>query len=442
MIESVLFKKVDIVFPTDIFSGDVLVENGKIVEIGPSISKEAELVIKDTGLTLMAGVIDPHVHFRDPGATHKEDIASGSTAAAAGGVTTFFDMPNTSPSTTSIAEMEKKKAHAALNSLVNYNFFIGATQNNLDDLKRVTNVPGIKIYVGSSTGTLLVNQYENLNRIFEETHHIIAVHSEDEEMIQERLEKYKGSNNILDHEKIRSAEGAVKCTKMLIQLAQRHQHRLHICHLTTSDEVDILRQLGNQQLITSEVTPQHLLTYAPDIYDQWGTKAQINPPIRHRNHQEGLMKGLLDKVIDCMGSDHAPHLDEEKNQPFGKAPSGMPGVETSLPLMLNLVHDGLIDILDVTRLMSVMPAKIYSVQNKGQIKVGYDADFVLLDRKSSYSISKSNLFTKCNWSIFEDQKIHGKVIATFVNGQCVFREGDVNSAIKGKEAICGLTESI
>ena len=433
MVESTLIKNVDIVFLDQLLKGDILIKDGKIAKIASSLSDNAEVVLNESGLTLFAGNIDPHVHFRDPGATHKEDINSGSIAAASGGITSFFDMPNTSPSTTTIEALEAKKEYAKQNSIVNYNFFIGATHDNLNHLKDVQNVPGIKIYVGSSTGELLVDNKSELEQIFTQTKHPIAVHSEDEQMIQERLQTYKGSTNVLDHEKIRSAEGALKCTKMLVDLAQKTNHHLHICHLTTKQEVDLLRRLGTQNLITSEVSPQHLLTYAPDVYDKWGTKAQINPPIRHRDHQEALFLGLQDGVIDFIASDHAPHTNEEKDHVFGKAPSGMPGVETSFPLLLNCAKKGLFSLNEITKRMAYMPAKIYNIHNKGLIKENFDADLVLVDLNSKYTISKENLKTKCKWSIFEGQDITGKVIATFVNGQVVYREGDVFESVKGKE---------
>lgn len=435
MIESTLIKNVDIVFLDQILKGDILIKDGKISKIASSLSDSAEVVLNESGLTLFAGNIDPHVHFRDPGATHKEDINSGSIAAASGGITTFFDMPNTTPSTTTIEALEAKKEYAKHNSLVNYNFFIGATHDNLNHLKQVQNVPGIKIYVGSSTGELLVDKKEELEQIFTQTKHAIAVHSEDEQMIQERLQTYKGSSNVLDHEKIRSAEGALKCTKMLVDLAQKTNHHLHICHLTTKQEVELLRSLGTQNLITSEVSPQHLLTYAPDIYDNWGTKAQINPPIRHQDHQKALFLGLQDGVIDFIASDHAPHTNEEKDQVFGKAPSGMPGVETSFPLLLNCAKNGFFSLTEITKRMSFMPAKVYNIQNKGIIKENFDADLVLVDLNAKYKITKDNLKTKCKWSIFEGQEITGKVIATFVNGQVVYREGDVFESVKGKEVL-------
>ena len=433
MIESTLFKDIEIVTPNGVHQGDLLIKEGKIAAIEPVINETAEEVIQETGLTILPGVIDPHVHFRDPGATHKEDLESGSKAAASGGVTSFFDMPNTNPATISVEAMQAKKDYASTTSLVNYNFFIGATADNLRELQDVENVPGIKIYVGSSTGSLLVDQDEILDQIFRDTSKLIAVHSEDEAMIQEKMKEFKGSTNVLDHEKIRSAEGALKCTQFLCELALKHKHRLHICHLTTKQEVEYLKSLGKQPFISTEVTPQHLLTYSPDIFERWGTKAQINPPIRSRDHQEALFKGLKEGVIACIGSDHAPHLASEKAKPFGQAPSGMPGVETSLPVFLNLVDQGYFSLQDCVRLMSFMPAQLFKVKNKGQLTVGYDADCVVIDRKGKHQIDQSSLVTKAKWSVFEGLTLTGKPIATFVNGQCVYREGSFFTDVKGTE---------
>ena len=242
MYDSILLKSLTLVLPHGIYEGDVYIEKGKISDIAPSISKSADLVIQEQGLTLLPGCIDPHVHFRDPGATHKEDLYTGSKAAVSGGVTSFFDMPNTSPSATNRQTVEEKKQRASQVSLANYNFFIGATNTNLNELNSIENVPGIKIYVGSSTGSLLVNETDILDQLFQQSSKLIAVHSEDEAMIQENLKKYADSKNVTDHMHIRSAQGALICTKKLAELALKHDTRLHICHLTTTDEVDYLKQ--------------------------------------------------------------------------------------------------------------------------------------------------------------------------------------------------------
>lgn len=435
MIASLLIKDVDIVFPSKTLHGDVFVENGKIKSIGPSLSVTAEQTIYEKGLTLLPGCIDPHVHFRDPGVTHKEDLTSGSKAAAAGGVTSFFDMPNTKPSTTSLDALAEKKAIAADKSLVNYNFFIGATTENVQECLRAENVPGIKIYVGSSTGNLLVDDEDLLTEFFQKSPHLIAVHSEDEGLIRENKQRYEGTTNVLDHNYIRSVEGALKCTKRCVQLAIKHNTRLHICHLSTEDELRYLIETNRSDIITTEVTTQHLWTYAPDIYEKWGTFAQINPPIREKHHQHALFKGLLDGHIQCMGSDHAPHKKEEKDQIFGQAPSGMPGVETTIPVMLDAVKNGLFTLQQLVYWCSESPAKLFNVQNKGCIKEGFDADLVLVDLNKTKELSSKDIVSKCGWNIFEGQSFTGWPVVTYVNGQMVFREGDFFEDVKGKEVL-------
>ena len=433
MIDSLLIKGVDIVFETETKHGDVLIEHGKIKDIGPSINAEAETEINESGLTLLAGAIDPHVHFRDPGATHKEDLSSGSKAAASGGVTSFFDMPNTKPSTTSIQSMQEKKELAAQTSCVNYNFFMGATKDNMTDCIQAENIPGIKIYVGSSTGSLLVDGEDELTQIFSKAKRLIAIHSEDEALIKENQQRYAHSENVEDHNRIRSVEGALKCTQKCVSLAIKHQARLHICHLSTKDEYLYLKSLNRPDLISTEVTPQHLLLHAPEIYQKWGTFAQINPPIREKDHQESLMNGLLDGTIACIGSDHAPHTKDEKNKAFGKAPSGMPGVETSVPLLLTGVNQKKWTLQDLTRWVSLAPAHLFNIENKGQIKAGYDADLMLVDLNHRHMLSNQQTQSKCGWTIFNGFQAQGKPIMTLVNGQVVYREGDFFTDIKGKE---------
>ena len=428
---SVLLKQVDFVSPEGIKKGDILVENGKIIEIEPVINKEAELVINERGVTVLPGCIDPHVHFREPGATHKEDIQSGSKAAAAGGVTSFFEMPNTNPAATTNAVINQKKEIAKRSSLVNYNFFIGATASNCDELKNAENVAGIKIYVGSSTGNLLVNNEDQLKKIFKETTQLIAVHSEEESIIQANYETYKNSKDCHDFIKIRTTEAAVTCTKKLLSLATETKRRLHICHLSTAEEIPLINAVS--QWVTTEVSMQHLLLSAPTIYDKIGTFAQINPPIRENYHKEALFSALKSGEITCIASDHAPHTIEEKSQPFGKAPSGMPGVETTLPLLLTLYNQGKCSLDELSLWTSGSACNIFNIKNKGKIKVGYDADFVIVDLAAKKQIQNNKIFSKCKWSAFEGWDCHGWPIATIVNGNMIFREGDFFDEVKGTE---------
>jgi len=434
MLESLLIKDAQLVLPNGIHQGDVLIKNGKIARIDSHIPLDtpAEQVITDRGLTVIPGVIDPHVHFRDPGHPHKETLASGSQAAAAGGVTSFFDMPNTSPSTTTLEALITKKLKAAKTSLVNYNFYIGATSENLEDLQQAENVPGIKIYVGSSTGNLLVDGQKALDEIFAKTTKLIAVHSEDETMVRENMEKYKGETDVITHTKIRNPEAALKCTKRLFELSKHHNHHLHICHLTTKEEAAFLTQHKKEAPITTEVSPQHLLLN-DSLYESLGTKLQINPPIRSRDHQQALWQTLKSGIIDLIATDHAPHTLDEKAKPYPTAPSGMPGIQTSLTLMLDQVNRGLCSLEDIVRWMCAKPAEIFSIQNKGQLIEGYDADIAILDLSAKRTIRNQDMLSNAKWTCFDGWETTGWPVATVVNGQIVFREGDIFNEVKGKE---------
>ncbi|MCP4050125.1 MAG: dihydroorotase [bacterium] len=435
MLESILFKKVDIVFPDEIKNGDLLVRNGKIADISWHIPDGAELVIKDSGLTLLPGVIDPHVHFREPGMEWKEDIESGSMAAASGGVTSFFEMPNTNPPAATEKLILDKKNTASEKSIVNYNFFIGATSNNIEELIRVKNIPGIKVFMGSSTGGLLIDDYRDLENIFQRADKLIAVHAESESVIKKNKKHSACYSDFTDHMLIRSPEAAVEAVKQAVYLAEKYHQRLHICHISSKDEVEILKKETGAGLISSEVTPQHLMFNAPDIYYEFKGFAQVNPPVRSRYHQESLWEGLKSGIIDCIATDHAPHTIKEKQQPFGKAPSGMPGIETALPVMLNNVNRGYCSLNQVVKWMSMGPAEIFRVYNKGFIKSGYDADLVLVDLKARKKIINDKLYTKSKWSLFNNMDIQGWPVATFVNGTLVYREGDFFTDLKGQEII-------
>lgn len=432
MIESLLIKNATLALETGLLEGDLLIKNGKIVTIAPKITEDAERVINAKGLIALPGLIDAHVHFRDPGVTEKEDLYTGSAAAAAGGITSFFEMPNTKPSTTTRALMAEKKKIASEKSIVNYNFFIGATSENLEELQKVENVAGIKIYVGSSTGSLLVDEQSALEEIFKNTKALIAVHSEDETMVRENQEKYKHSTDVKDFIQIRSAEAALKCTKRLEALSKKHKRRLHICHLTTKEELNYLMSCQNPYL-TTEVCPQHLFLQWPDIYDQIDTFAQINPPIREKEHRLALFEGLKKGFIPMVATDHAPHLIEEKLKGFPNAPSGMPGVETMLPLMLEQVHQGQWSLMDVVRWLSTAPAQIFKVKNKGLLKEGYDGDVTLIDLNKKAVVEPKKFKSKAQWSAFSGWTLRGWPIVTVVNGQVVYQEGDIFESVKGKE---------
>jgi dihydroorotase len=435
--KDLLIKNAKVVSSSGIQQKDVLIQKGKITQVESNVGHAGVEMIDAKGLYLLPGVLDPQVHFREPGATWKEDLHTGSMAAAAGGVTGFFDMPNNNPSITTRALMAEKKKAASEKCVVNYNFFIGATPDNLEEINAVENVCGIKIFMGSSTGNLLVEKQEDLEKIFANGTRLIAVHAEDNPTIETNKKKYAGSTNFNDHWKIRSAEAALIATKRAVDLALRHNRRLHILHLTTADEVEFLRQYKDNPLISCEVCPQHLLLWAPDVYDKLGAYAQMNPPIREKHHSIALWQGLKEGVIKCMATDHAPHTREEKAEVFGKAPSGMPGVETLLPLMLNQVSEGKCSLEEVVLWLCERPVELYGVLNKGYIKVGFDADLVLVDMNKEQIVKKENLFTKVGWSSYEGLEIKGWPVQTFVGGETVFKDGKVNEDVRGREILIG-----
>ena len=413
---------------------DVLISNGKIKKVEKNINSQADRIIDACQKFIIPGVIDPQVHFREPGLTHKEDIKSGARSAVCGGITTFFEMPNTNPATTNSKLLEEKFKIAEKSSVANFSFFLGATPNNIDEIKNLKGNCGVKIFMGSSTGDLLVDRDSDIEKIFRYCNKIIAIHSEDEQVLNETAKTIKNPN-FSDHPNMRPVKAAVTSTNKAINFALKYKKRLHVLHLSTSEEVKIIRKIKNTGLVTSETTPQHLLLSAPDIYDDIGSYAQMNPPIREKHHQEELWKGLFDGTINCIATDHAPHTIQEKNKPYGIAPSGMPGVETSLPLMLNQVNKGKITLQDIIKWMCENPAKIYQIKNKGFIKEGFDADIALVDLNKIKTIRAKNMQSKCGWSAFEGLEVKGWPIMTIVNGNIVYENGSINDKFFGKRTI-------
>ncbi|MBF0236233.1 MAG: dihydroorotase [SAR324 cluster bacterium] len=429
---TITIRNANAVLPGGVVPTDVLVEHGKIAALGQGLQPKGE-IIDATGLILLPGVIDPQVHFREPGLTHKEDLHTGSRAAAAGGVTSFLDMPNNKPAITTRQLMAEKKQSAAQNCVVNYGFFIGATPDNLEELNAVENVCGIKIFMGSSTGSLLVDKREDLEKIFANGSRLIAVHAEDEGIMNDNRALMGDNLKVSMHPRIRDEAAALKATTLAVELSLKYQRRLHILHLTTAEETELLRRLPANNRISTEVCPQHFILTAPDCYQRLGTLAQMNPPLRTQRHADALWQGLKDGVINCIATDHAPHTLEEKNQPYGTAPSGMPGVETSLPLMLNRVNQGLCNLQDIARWMCDAPARLYGMIGKGRIEVGYDADLVLVDLALKKTITRGQLFTKVGWSPYEGMSLQGWPVRTMVHGQTVFLNGQILEGIRGQE---------
>lgn len=414
------------------FKADIAVSAGKIQKISPQINDQADRVIDATGLHLIPGVIDSQVHFREPGLTHKEDISSGSLSAAAGGVVGFLEMPNTTPATTSIEALREKLAIAQKTSHTNYGFFIGATADNLAELLKAQDLPGccgVKIFLGSSTGTLLLYEETKLLEIFQKVKMQIALHSEDEELLNQRIEIRNNAKSVHEHPVWRNEETALRSTKKVIELAKKAGRKVHILHISTQEEIEFLAQ--NKDHCTVEVTPQHLSLYAPDCYDRLGTYAQMNPPIREARHQAALWKAVVSGVVDVIGSDHAPHTKEEKQKAYPQTPSGMPGVQTMLPLMLDHVLNGQLSLAQMVQLLCHAPAEIYQLQGRGFLEEGLYADFTILDLKGDHQITNEKMKSRCGWTPFDGLSLKGAVKMSFCQGELLLENDKIHS-LQGK----------
>jgi dihydroorotase len=413
------------------FQGDVLVQAGKIARVASEISDDGHSNIIDAShLTLLPGAIDPQVHFREPGLEYKEDLHTASRACAKGGITSFLEMPNTRPLTTTQAALDDKLQRASQKCLVNYGFFIGATSENLPDLLTAKPSCGIKIFMGSMHGPLQVSREEELEPIFTKGRRLIAVHAENQTRIEERRQQFAGITDPAIHSQIQDEEAALIATKLALKLSKKYQRRLHILHLSTGVEAELLRE-DKPNWVTAEVTPQHLLLNT-EAYERMGTLAQMNPPLRSPQNNDILWKALLDGVIDFIATDHAPHTLEEKAKGYPNTPSGMPGVETSLPLMLTQAMQGRCSVAQVANWMSTAVAKAYKIPNKGAIAPGYDADLVLVDLERYRPVLREELQTKCGWSPFEGWNLTGHPVVTIVGGQVVYERGKIYDNVRGK----------
>ncbi|MEL6159625.1 MAG: dihydroorotase [Cyanobacteria bacterium J06623_5] len=410
---------------------EVAIADGKITAIGTSLEVPNNTqTIDGQGMTLLPGVIDPQVHFRDPGLEHKEDLFTASCACARGGVTSFLEMPNTLPLTTTQAILTDKLAIAASKSLVNYGFFIGATAENLPDLRTANPTCGIKIFMGSAHGPLSVDTPETIEPIFAVGDRLIAVHAEDQARIIERRQLFAGETDPATHTKVQDNETALLATKLALSFSKKYQRRLHILHMSTGEEAELLRR-DKPSWVTAEVTPQHLLLDV-SAYEKMGTLAQMNPPLKYPPDRELLWQALLDGVIDFIATDHAPHTLEEKAQGYPNAPSGMPGVETSLPLMLTQAKENRCSVTQVSHWMSTAVAQAYNIPNKGLIEPGYDADLVLVDLSTYRPVLREELQTKCGWSPFEGWNLTGWPVVTIVGGQVVYNRGNIDTTVRGQ----------
>ena len=413
---------------------DIGIKNSKIQELGNLSHKSYKLKLDVNNLLVLPGAIDSQVHFREPGLTYKEDIYSGTKGAVLGGITSIFEMPNTKPSTTNQSALEDKLEIAKSSAFCNYSFFVGAAKDNIQDLtylERISGCCGVKIFMGSSTGDLLVEDDESLKQILKSVNRRVAVHSEDEYRLRERKEilDQKGVT-VHDHPRWRDVETAVNSTKRLLKIATELEKNVHVLHISTKEEIELLKSY--KHIATCEATPQHLFFCSPDCYDRLGSFVQMNPPIRDEGHREGIWKGIKEKIIDVVGSDHAPHTIDEKKKDYPDTPSGMTGVQTILPIMLNFVNQGKISIHDLVRLLCVNPAKIYKILNKGEIKIGNDADFSVVDLNREFLITNDWIVSKSGWTPYDNVKIKGFPVMTIVNGRVVMRDDEIILNSSGK----------
>jgi len=411
---------------------DIGITNGKITNIENSITDSSKDTLDAEKLIVFPGCMDTQVHFREPGSTDAEDLNSGSKAAIVGGITGVFEMPNTNPPTSNKKEFQNKLNLAKNRMYCNYAFYFGATPSNhsdLADLKNLEGCCGVKLFAGSSTGNLLVDKEEDIEKVFENTSKIVSVHSEDEEILNKR-KKLIEQGNVSSHPIWRNEESAMSSTRKIVKIAKRLNKKAHILHVTTKEEVDFLSQ--NKGNITFEITPQHLTIYAPDCYDKLGSYAQMNPPIRDKSHYDRLWYAVKNNYNDTIGSDHAPHTKEKKDKEYPNSPSGMPGVQTLLPVMLNHVNNGKLKLEQLVKLVCENPAKIFGIKKKGFIKKGYDADFTIVDMKKEIEIKNENIESKCKWSPFNGEKFLGTPIVTIINGEIKMKDGKILGKPSGK----------
>jgi len=410
---------------------DIGVQNGKITHIGDLTKEKTNNTINADGKIVFPGLMDTQVHFREPGSVDAEDLHSGSRAAIVGGITSVFEMPNTNPPTTNFEEF-KKKINLGKRMYCNHAFYFGATAENYEILEKLKNLEGccgIKLFAGSSTGNLLVDKEEDIEKVFKYASKVVAVHSEDEEILKLR-KKLIQKGDVKTHPVWRNEEVAISSTRKIVKIAKRLNKKAHILHVTTKDEVDFLSQ--NKGNITFEITPQHLTMYAPDCYDRLGSYAQMNPPIRDKSHYDRLWYAIRNDYNDTIGSDHAPHLKINKEKQYPDSPSGMPGVQTILPVMLNHMNEGKIKLNQIVKFLCENPVKIFGIKNKGYIKKDFDADFTIVDLNKVIEIKNENIESKCGWSPFDGYKFKGTPIYTIIAGEIKMQDGKIIGEPTGK----------
>ena len=410
---------------------DVAVREGRIAAVGTLDHGAADTLVDCSGLHILPGVIDSQVHFREPGATHKEDLAAGSKGAVLGGVTAVFEMPNTKPLTVNEAAIADKLDRASGRMWCDHAFYVGATHENAEALPALEILPGVcgvKIFMGASTGDLLVPDDEGVRAVLRHGRRRVAIHSEDEGILRANAGLAR-EGDWTSHPEVRSAEAALRCTERLIAIARETGRRIHVLHISTRDEIPLLA--ANKDVATAEVTPQHLTLEGPEVYERLQGRAQMNPPVRDRAHREGLWAGLAAGVFDVIGSDHAPHTLEEKSKPYPASPSGMPGVQTLVPLMLTHVADGRLSLERFVDLTAHGPNRIFGIARKGRLAVGYDADLTIVDLSAERTIRDEDMANVSGWTPFDGMTAKGWPIGTIIRGETVMWEDEVMGTPKG-----------
>ena len=419
-----VIRNATIVSGDGMIGGDIAVSEGRIVAVG-TVGESGRAEVDASGLHALPGLIDTQVHFREPGATHKEDLESGTRAAVCGGVTTVFEMPNTHPPTVTAETLREKLDLARGRAWCDHAFFVGATASNVEhlpDLEELPGTPGIKVFVGSSTGSLLVDREDDLYRVLQAGQRRCALHCEDEERLRRRASLASIPGITAEHPFLRDAEAALRATERVLRIAKQANRAVHILHVSTADEIPVIAAAKSTgQDVSAEVTPQHLFFSAPACYDALGTRVQMNPPIREAYHCRALWRGLLAGHFDVFGSDHAPHTLEEKALPYRGAPdgspSGMPGVQTILPVLLRFVQQGRLELTQLVAMACAAPARLFGLANKGSITPGFDADIVLCDVGAERRLSRWDVQSKCGWSPYESAMVAAFPKHVYVRGR-------------------------
>ena len=410
---------------------DLALSGNKIKKVGKTDLNSGK-VFDATDKIVLPGAIDTQVHFREPGANDAENLESGSRAAVAGGITSVFEMPNTNPPTSTFKEFNNKLSAARNRMFCNYAFYFGATPDNMKELASVNTLEGccgVKLFAGSSTGNLLVSQEKDIEKVISNSSKIISVHSEDENILLSR-KKFIKEGDVTSHPVWRNEECALESTKRVVRLAQKHKKKIHILHVSTKEEIDFFSE--KRDGVTFEITPQHLTLYAPDCYENLKTFSQMNPPLRSKDHYDRLWDAVDETLVSTIGSDHAPHTKEEKNRKYPSSPSGMPGVQTLLPVMLNHVNNGKLKIEKLIELVCENPCNLFGIKNKGYIKENFDADLTIIDMNKEVIIKDEWIESKCAWTPFNNYKVKGFPIGTIVNGEIVMENNKIMKQAKGK----------